>query len=136
MFCQGKMLLHARQSAYISHIAIAFNAHNVDVLLLELSQQGGHALPDPAKESKGLLNIIYCQPGSQGDAFRRNDIAEFTPPDALNFNETFFNQPFQVPIDRSNRNAQVLCKLCLGDIRVRFNALQQGQIAVFFITMI
>ena len=90
------------------------------------------ALTDASVEIEGLLDIVDGEPGAQGDAFGGDEIAEFAALGALDLENAFFDEAFNMPIDRSDGDAKLRRHGGLGNIWVLLDLLEQGEFALVF----
>ena len=128
-FYHGNALLQAGQAADFCNIALTLDAHLVISSLLDFLQELQHPLACPPVEAHGCLDVIDRQAGAQGNALRRDDIAQLAPLGALDLDIALGNQAFQVPVDSANRHTELSSQGCLGDVRVVFDLFQQDELA-------
>jgi len=66
------------------------------------------------EEFELLPDIVHSQSGAQRNAFRCDDITQFSSLCPFDFYEAFFDKAFNMPINRPDRHTQFFCQLRLG----------------------
>ncbi len=79
-----------------------------------------------------MFDKIDGEFGAQGDAFGGDDIAEFAAFGARDFDMAFFDEAFNMPVDRPDRDAKLGGEGGLGNIRVLLDLLEKGEFALGF----
>ena len=125
----GEPLFKARELAYIGHVTLTEDAHPGKARRPDGVQMLFDAVARFSVQIEGPLNVINGQAGAQGNAFGCNDVTEFFALGALNFDVALGHQPFKMPVDRSNRHAQLGGQCGLVYIRVMFHFFEQGKLA-------
>jgi hypothetical protein len=119
-------MLEAGQATDICHIAPADDPYTVIAGVFYLCKIFADTLAGFAIQGKGPLYVIHREAGTQGDTFRRDDIAQFLALGTLNLDIPFGNQALEMPVHCPNRHSQLRGKSGLVDIRIAFNIFEKG----------
>jgi hypothetical protein len=126
-------MLETRQAANIGNIAPADDPNPVIPGTLYLSKILTDALAGLAIERKRPLDIIHGEAGTQGYAFRGDDIAQLLTFGALDLDVSFGHQALEMPVHRPDRYSQLSSQRGLVDIWVTFDIFEKGQLAELFV---
>jgi hypothetical protein len=97
----------------------------------DLFQRVDGALPHEAVKVEGVLYVIHRQARAKEQPLRGDDVLEFFAFQAADLDVAFFDQAFEVPIDRADRNFELRCQGCLGGVGVLFNLFKDDQVPLY-----
>jgi len=120
-------MLDAGQTDNLCHFAVPKDAHACITALAQFIKAFVGAFPHAAVQVKGRADVINGQAGTQCDALGRDDIAQFLALGAFDLHIAFGYQPFEVPVDGANGNAQFIRQTGLRDVGVCFDLGQEIQ---------
>src|SRR5687768_449540 len=114
-------MLEAGQAADIRYITLTDDPYTVITSVFYLGKIFADPLAGLAIQGKRSLHIIHRETGTQGNALRRDDVAQFLTLSTLDLDIAFGDQALDVPVHRPNRHAQLPGKRGLVYIRIAFD---------------
>ena len=99
--------LETSEAADVSNVAITDDNDLIIAGLANLDEQFAHIQACLAVQTHGGLDVIYGQHGAKRQPFRRDNITQFTPLGAFDFDVTLCNQPLEMLVNCANRNSQL-----------------------------